>query len=279
MQEKLVSPTALQGSGFSIDDAAPGQHVSWRRGPILKRPDCFDGTSRLNRTVVVCFVVRLTVQLREEHEMLHRTASATATPKRTHASPRQAAHAPTRTSQRSGYCCSSAVAQLEVILDITRGTSPCRSRDDLQLTGSIIGRSRATRYLAACSCSAAARPTAREAQGCSWTGSHLPSSHSLRYGRHCRAPSSPLARPGLGRGCFPGALAIIMSAFQGTRRAKALAALGRSGRAGACDRRACRWPLTEFHRLRIDLQVNLPSLPPRRSRTEDHRADTKKPRW
>src|SRR6266487_1074971 len=91
------------------------------------------------------------------------------------------------------------------------------------------------------------------------------------------------ARAGQGLGAAmlsPAALAIIMTAFQGTRRAKALAAWGAVGGAGAAIGVLVGGLLTQFTDWRMIFYVNLPVAAALAiGALKIIPADTKKPRW
>jgi EmrB/QacA subfamily drug resistance transporter len=91
------------------------------------------------------------------------------------------------------------------------------------------------------------------------------------------------ARAGQGLGAAmlsPAALAIIMTAFQGTKRAKALAAWGAIGGAGAAIGVLVGGLLTEFSDWRMIFYVNLPIAAALAiATTRIVPADTQKPRW
>ena len=88
----------------------------------------------------------------------------------------------------------------------------------------------------------------------------------LSNGRHRRRSLRRTRRPGpRRRDALPAALAIIMSAFQGNQRAKALAAWGAVGGAGAAIGVLVGGVLTEFTDWRMIFYVNLRSQPHSRS--------------
>src|SRR5438309_6897488 len=91
------------------------------------------------------------------------------------------------------------------------------------------------------------------------------------------------ARAGQGLGAAmlsPAALAIIMTAFQGNQRAKALAAWGAVGGAGAAIGVLVGGLLTEFGDWRMIFYVNLPvAVALAIAATKIVPADTHKPRW
>ena len=156
------------------------------------------------------------------------------------------------------------VAQLMVILDITAVNIAMPSiATDLEISGTTsAGRSPATRSSsAACCCSAAAPPTCSAAAACSSPASaSSPPRPSLSAMAGCAAALFA-ARAGQGLGAAmlsPAALSIITTTFHGQQRAKALAAWGAVGGAGAAIGVLLGGVLTQLADWRMIFFVNLP---------------------
>src|SRR4051812_8716280 len=221
--------------------------------------------------------------------MLHRSKSATATPKRTHGlHHRHGGHHPeAATGKKSGLLLSVLlIAQLMVILDITAVNIALPSlASDLQLTGSDISWTITSYSLIFGSLllfgGRAADLLGRRRMFLTGLGIFTASSFASAMAGTAGALFAARAGQGLGAAMLsPAALAIIMSAFQGAQRAKALAAWGAVGGAGAAIGVLVGGVLTEFSDWRMIFYVNLPiaaalavtalKLVP---------ADTQKPRW
>ncbi len=293
MQEKFVSPTALQGSGFSIDDAGQASTWSWRRGTDSSSDlDVLRRNVRLTSDTSVCFSnPDTTVQLREEHEMLHRSKSATETPNRTHGPRprhRHGGHRPdAATSEKSGLLLFVLlIAQLMVILDITAVNIALPSlASDLQLTGSDISWTITSYSLIFGSLllfgGRAADLLGKRRMFLTGLGIFTTSSFASAMAGSAGALFAARAGQGLGAAMLsPAALAIIMSAFQGSQRAKALAAWGAVGGAGAAIGVLVGGLLTEFTDWRMIFYVNIPLAAALAiAAMKIIPADTKKPRW
>src|SRR5215216_4811580 len=221
--------------------------------------------------------------------MLHRSKSATATPKRTHGlRHRHGGHRPeAATGKRSGLLLFVLlIAQLMVILDITAVNIALPSlATDLNLTGSDISWT-ITSYSLIFGSLLLFGGRAADLLGrrrLFLTGLAVFTVSSLASALAGTATALFAARAGQGLGAAmlsPAALAIIMSAFHGHQRAKALAAWGAVGGAGAAIGVLVGGLLTELADWRMIFYVNLPvaaalaiaalTIVP---------ADTQKPRW
>jgi EmrB/QacA subfamily drug resistance transporter len=178
------------------------------------------------------------------------------------------------------------VAQLMVILDITAVNIALPSlAGDLNLTGSAISWTITSYSLVFGSLllfgGRAADLLGRRRMFLTGLGIFTASSFASAMAGTAGALFAARAGQGLGAAMLsPAALAIIMSAFQGTQRAKALAAWGAVGGAGAAIGVLVGGVLTEFADWRMIFYVNLPvaaALAIAALKTIP--ADTKKPRW
>ena len=178
------------------------------------------------------------------------------------------------------------VAQLMVILDITAVNIALPSlAGDLNLTGSAISWTITSYSLVFGSLllfgGRAADLLGRRRMFLTGLGIFTASSFASALAGTAGALFAARAGQGLGAAMLsPAALAIIMSAFQGTQRAKALAAWGAVGGAGAAIGVLVGGVLTEFADWRTIFYVNLPvaaALAIAALKTIP--ADTKHPRW
>src|ERR671911_3170611 len=216
-------------------------------------------------------------------KMHSRTKHATATPNVDHGH-RPAGEAPGR---RSGMLLPVLlVAQLMVILDITAVNIALPSlAADLNLTGSDISWTITSYSLIFGSLllfgGRAADLLGRRRMFLTGLGVFTASSFASAMASSAEALFAARAGQGLGAAMLsPAALAIIMTAFQGTQRAKALAAWGAVGGAGAAIGVLVGGVLTEFSDWRMIFYVHLPvaaALPLAALKTIP--ADTKKARW
>src|SRR5918994_2289910 len=224
--------------------------------------------------------------LEREHEMLHRSKSP-ATPKRTHGH-RHGGHRPeAATGKKSGLLLFVLlVAQLMVILDITAVNIALPSlAGDLDLTGSAISWTITSYSLIFGSLllfgGRATDLLGRRRMFLTGLGLFTASSFASAIAGTAGALFAARAGQGLGAAMLsPAALAIILTAFQGSRRAKALAAWGAVGGAGAAIGVLVGGVLTEFADWRMIFYVNLPvaaTLAIAAIRIVP--ADTQKPRW
>jgi EmrB/QacA subfamily drug resistance transporter len=221
--------------------------------------------------------------------MLHRRKSATATPKTGHGlRHRHGAVGPASPSgKKSGALLFVLlIAQLMVILDITAVNIALPSlAGDLHLTGSSISWTITSYSLIFGSLllfgGRAADLLGRRRMFLTGLGIFTASSFASAMAGTAGALFAARAGQGLGAAMLsPAALAIIMSAFQGNQRAKALAAWGAVGGAGAAIGVLVGGVLTEFSDWRTIFYVNLPvaaALAVAALRIIP--ADTQKPRW
>src|ERR687897_1015321 len=219
--------------------------------------------------------------------MLHRSTSATA-PKGTSRSRRDHGSARTETATgKSGFLLLTLlVAQLMVILDITAVNIALPSlAGDLDLTGSAISWTITSYSLIFGSLllfrGRAADLPRRRRLFLTGLGIFTAASFASALAGTAEALSAARAGQGLGAAMVsPAALAIIMSAFQGTQRAKALAAWGAVGGAGAAIGVLVGGVLTEFADWRMIFYVNLPVAAGLAiAALKIVPADTRKPRW
>ena len=199
--------------------------------------------------------------------MLHRRKLATATPKHGHGRRnRPGAHRPeAATGQKSGLLLFVLlIAQLMVILDITAVNIALPSlAADLNLAGSSISWTITSYSLIFGSLllfgGRAADLLGRRRMFLTGLGIFTASSFASAMAGTAGALFAARAGQGLGqRMLSPAALAIIMSAFQGHQRAKALAAWGAVGGAGAAIGVLVGGLLTEFTDWRMIFYVNIP---------------------
>src|SRR5215210_6544692 len=209
----------------------------------------------------------MTVQPRRDHDMLHRSKPAGAREKRTHGlRHRHGGHGPDAgTGKNSGpLLFVLLIAQLMVILDITAVNIALPSlANDLRLTGSDISWTITSYSLIFGSLllfgGRAADLLGRRRMFLTGLGIFTVSSFSSAMAGTAGALFAARAGQGLGAAMLsPAALAIIMSAFQGKQRAKALAAWGAVGGAGAAIGVLVGGILTEFTDWRMIFYVNLP---------------------
>jgi EmrB/QacA subfamily drug resistance transporter len=178
------------------------------------------------------------------------------------------------------------IAQLMVILDITAVNIALPSlANDLQLTGSSISWT-ITSYSLIFGSLLLFGGRAADLLGrrrMFLTGLAVFSASSFASAMAGTAPALFAARAGQGLGAAllsPAALAIIMTAFQGSQRAKALAAWGAVGGAGAAIGVLVGGVLTEFGDWRMIFYVNLPVAAALViAAIKVVPADTQKPRW
>jgi len=223
--------------------------------------------------------------------MLHRSKSATETPNRTHGPRprhRYGGHRPdAATSEKSGLLLFVLlIAQLMVILDITAVNIALPSlASDLQLTGSDISWTITSYSLIFGSLllfgGRAADLLGKRRMFLTGLGIFTTSSFASAMAGSAGALFAARAGQGLGAAMLsPAALAIIMSAFQGSQRAKALAAWGAVGGAGAAIGVLVGGLLTEFADWRMIFYVNIPLAAALAiAAMKIIPADTKKPRW
>src|ERR671913_1278416 len=202
--------------------------------------------------------------LEREHEMLHRSKSP-ATPKRTHGH-RHGGHRPeAATGKKSGLLLFVLlIAQLMVILDITAVNIALPSlAKDLQLSGSDISWTITSYSLIFGSLllfgGRAADLLGRRRMFLTGLGIFTASSFASAMASSAGALFAARAGQGLGAAMLsPAALAIIMTTFRGHGRAKALAAWGAVGGAGAAIGVLVGGLLTEVADWRMIFYVNLP---------------------
>ena len=221
--------------------------------------------------------------------MLHGRKSTTATPTKAHARRNRhgAAHPGAATGKRSGALLYVLlIAQLMVILDITAVNIALPSlAGDLNLSGSSISWTITSYSLIFGSLllfgGRAADLLGRRRMFLTGLGIFTASSFASAMAGTAGALFAARAGQGLGAAMLsPAALAIIMSAFGGHQRAKALAAWGAVGGAGAAIGVLVGGVLTEFADWRMIFYVNLPvaaALAIAALRVIP--ADTRKPRW
>ncbi len=222
--------------------------------------------------------------------MLHASKSATATPKKQAHARRNghgAAHPEAATGKKSGALLFVLlIAQLMVILDITAVNIALPSlAGDLHLTGSSISWT-ITSYSLIFGSLLLFGGRAADLLGrrrMFLTGLGIFTAASFASALAGTAGSLFAARAGQGLGAAmlsPAALAIIMSAFQGQQRAKALAAWGAVGGAGAAIGVLVGGLLTEFTDWRMIFYVNLPVAAALAiAAVRIIPADAEKPRW
>ena len=178
------------------------------------------------------------------------------------------------------------IAQLMVILDITAvNIALPHIATDLQLSGSSISWTITSYSVIFGSLllfgGRAADLLGRRRMFLTGLGLFTASSFASAMAGSAAAPFAARAGQGLGAALLsPAALSIVMAAFQGAQRAKALAAWGAIGGAGAAIGVVVGGVLTEFTDWRMIFYVNLPvaavllfaslKIVP---------ADTQKPRW
>ena len=197
-------------------------------------------------------------------------------------------HAPTESVGGSKFVLLAVllVAQLMVILDITAVNIalPSLSRD-LDISGSSISWTITSYSLIFGSLllfgGRAADLLGRRRMFLTGLGIFTASSFASAMAGTAGALFAARAGQGLGAAMLsPAALAIIMTAFQGTQRAKALAAWGAVGGAGAAIGVLVGGLLTEFSDWRMIFYVNLPVAAALGfSALKIIPADTQKPRW
>ena len=221
--------------------------------------------------------------------LMHPRHSGTATPKSVHGSRRDhgAVHSKPATGSKSGLLLFVLlVAQLMVILDITAVNIALPSlAGDLHLSGSSISWTITSYSLVFGSLllfgGRAADLLGRRRMFLTGLGIFAVSSFASAMAGTAEALFAARAGQGLGAAMLsPAALAIIMSAFHGNQRAKALAAWGAVGGAGAAIGVLVGGVLTEFTDWRMIFYVNLPvaaGLAIAALKTIP--ADTRKPRW
>ena len=221
--------------------------------------------------------------------MRHGIPTATATPKRTHGLRHR--HVADRTEAATGRKSGPLlfvllIAQLMVILDITAVNIALPSlAGDLDLTGSSISWTITSYSLIFGSLllfgGRAADLLGRRRMFLTGLGIFTASSFASAMAGTAGALFAARAGQGLGAAMLsPAALAIIMSAFQGHQRAKALAAWGAVGGAGAAIGVLVGGVLTEFTDWRMIFYVNLPVAAALAvAALKIIPADTRKPRW
>ena len=205
---------------------------------------------------------------------MHKTKSHTATPNRA-------------TGKKSGLLLFVLlIAQLMVILDITAVNIALPSlAGDLNLSGSSISWTITSYSLIFGSLllfgGRAADLLGRRRMFLTGLGIFTASSFASAMAPTAATFFAARAGQGLGAAMLsPAALAIIMSAFQGTQRAKALAAWGAVGGAGAAIGVLVGGVLTEFSDWRMIFYVNLPIAAALAiAALKVIPADTRKPRW
>ena len=178
------------------------------------------------------------------------------------------------------------VAQLMVILDITAVNVALPSlAQDLQLTGSSISWTITSYSLIFGSLllfgGRAADLLGRRRMFLTGLGVFTASSFASALAGTAAALFAARAGQGLGAAMLsPAALAIIMTAFQGSQRAKALAAWGAVGGAGAAIGVVVGGVLTEFSDWRMIFYANLPVAAALAfAAVKTVPAETQKPRW
>jgi EmrB/QacA subfamily drug resistance transporter len=221
--------------------------------------------------------------------MLHRSKSATATPKSAHGLSHRhaAAHSEPATGTKSGLLLFVLlIAQLMVILDITAVNIALPSlAGDLHLSGSDISWTITSYTLVFGSLllfgGRAADLLGRRRMFLTGLGIFTVSSFASAMAGTAGTLFAARAGQGLGAALLsPAALAIIMSAFQRNQRAKALAAWGAVGGAGAAIGVLVGGLLTEFTDWRMIFYVNLPVAAGLAiAALKVIPADTRKPRW
>jgi EmrB/QacA subfamily drug resistance transporter len=221
--------------------------------------------------------------------MLHRSKFATETPSRAHG--RRHGHGTPSTHAEKGETSGLLlfvllVAQLMVILDITAVNIALPSlAEDLQLSGSDISWTITSYSLIFGSLllfgGRAADLLGRRRMFLTGLGVFTVSSFASAMAGSAGALFAARAGQGLGAAMLsPAALAVIMSAFQGKQRAKALAAWGAVGGAGAAIGVLVGGLLTEFTDWRMIFYVNLPVAAALAiAALKILPADTRKPRW
>ena len=221
--------------------------------------------------------------------MQHGSHSATATPKRAHGLGHRhgAAHPASATGDKNGLLLFVLlIAQLMVILDITAVNIALPSlAADLDLSGSDISWTITSYSLIFGSLllfgGRAADLLGRRRMFLTGLGIFTVSSFAAAMAGTADALFAARAGQGLGAALLsPAALSIIMSAFQGNQRAKALAAWGAVGGAGAAIGVLVGGLLTEFADWRMIFYVNLPVAAGLAiAALKIIPADTQKPRW
>jgi EmrB/QacA subfamily drug resistance transporter len=227
--------------------------------------------------------------LERKNKMRHGSQSSTATPKSGHGLSHRhaAAHSEPAADHKSGLLLFVLlIAQLMVILDITAVNIALPSlAGDLHLTGSDISWTITSYTLIFGSLlllgGRAADLLGRRRMFLTGLGVFTVASFASALAGTAGALFAARAGQGLGAAMLsPAALAIILSAFQGNQRTKALAAWGAVGGAGAAIGVLVGAVLTEFADWRMIFYVNLPvaaALAIAALKTIP--ADTRKPRW
>jgi len=229
-------------------------------------------------------------KIERNEEMLHHTRrSATATPQPVHG--RRHRHGTALPNEAGGKKSGALlfvllIAQLMVILDITAVNIALPSlAGDLHLTGSDISWTITSYSLIFGSLllfgGRAADLLGRRRMFLTGLGIFTSSSFASAMAGTAGALFAARAGQGLGAAMLsPAALAIIMSAFQGKQRAKALAAWGAVGGAGAAIGVLVGGVLTEFTDWRMIFYVNLPVAAALAiAALKIIPGDTRKPRW